>query len=81
MMKQIEGEIENSKENFYKVKIRTKKSGSQKPKSKSLKKIDALIHTNKNAVLKQGWMEKKTDGFFFKWHVILSSMCRKDTWP
>lgn len=56
-MRKIDKELENSKENFFKVKI----VKAEKPKklissiSKSLKKIDVnILEKNPNTVIKQG---------------------------
>ena len=70
-MRKIDKELENSKENFFKVKI----VKAEKPKklissiSKSLKKIDVnILERNPNTVIKQGYMQKKTDSFIFRWN-------------
>ena len=34
----------------------------------SCKKIEMIAQKNPNSVLKQGMVDKKTDGIFFKWH-------------
>lgn len=56
---QLEKEITNTRQNFY------------KPEREGLKKCEPLTPTdlsNPHYILKEGFMKKKTDGFFFPWH-------------
>ncbi len=67
---QLDREISNTRQNFYRPE---REALSKKPA------LSAVDLANPHFILKEGLLEKKTDGFFFPWHVLLSPL-RKDTW-
>jgi hypothetical protein len=72
MMKRIDEELEYSQENFFKVKVTLPvKTRSALTGIKSKKKIQSMVMQNNKTILKQGYVEKKIDGIFFSWHVII----------
>lgn len=69
-MKKINKELEESKDNFFKVKVVKKEKVKKQNTSmvKGLKKIENdILEKNPHTVLKQGYMEKRTDSFIFRW--------------
>lgn len=61
-IKKLDLEIKQSKENFFKNNGLQPAINSQRPKHLP------SIKQNPSSILKEGYIEKKTDGKLFKWH-------------